>query len=75
MCFTDALPLDEVEGHFIRTVKGCVFSESQPTPLKEPLTLAAVSQVNKPIQSSSFTENLCFTAVKPGDIVAVTVFM
>ncbi|XP_051737376.1 uncharacterized protein LOC127505693 isoform X26 [Ctenopharyngodon idella] len=40
----DALPLDEVEGHFIRTEKGCVFSESQPTPLKEPLTLAAVSQ-------------------------------
>ncbi|KAK9953583.1 hypothetical protein ABG768_017567 [Culter alburnus] len=40
----DALPLDEVEGNFIRAVKGCVFSESQPTPLKEPLTLAAVSQ-------------------------------
>ncbi|XP_016406632.1 selenoprotein O-like [Sinocyclocheilus rhinocerous] len=41
---SDALPLDEVDGPVIRTVKGCVFSECQPTPLKEPLTLAAVSQ-------------------------------
>ncbi|RXN11886.1 seleno O-like protein [Labeo rohita] len=40
----DALPLDEVDDNFIRTVKGCVFSKCQPTPLKEPLTLAAVSQ-------------------------------
>ncbi|XP_050954206.1 protein adenylyltransferase SelO [Labeo rohita] len=39
-----ALPLDEVDDNFIRTVKGCVFSKCQPTPLKEPLTLAAVSQ-------------------------------
>ncbi|ROL51032.1 Selenoprotein O [Anabarilius grahami] len=39
-----SLPLDEAEGHFIRAVKGCVFSESLPTPLKEPLTLTAVSQ-------------------------------
>ncbi|XDV47014.1 hypothetical protein PO909_016771 [Leuciscus waleckii] len=70
----DALPLDEVDGNVIRTVKRSVFSESQPSPLKEPLTLAAVSQVNKPIHSSSFTENLCITAVKPGDIVAVTVY-
>ncbi|XP_043082552.1 protein adenylyltransferase SelO-like isoform X2 [Puntigrus tetrazona] len=40
----DALPLDEVDGRFIRAVKVCVFSQSQPTPLKDPLTLAAVSQ-------------------------------
>ncbi|XP_026056536.1 uncharacterized protein LOC113042150 isoform X2 [Carassius auratus] len=40
----DALPLDEVDGHVPRTVNRCVFSECQPTPLKEPLTLAAVSQ-------------------------------
>ncbi|CAM4577920.1 unnamed protein product [Leuciscus chuanchicus] len=40
----DALPLDEVDGNVIRTVKRSVFSESQPSPLKEPLTLAAVSQ-------------------------------
>ncbi|XP_077100289.1 protein nucleotidyltransferase YdiU-like isoform X2 [Siphateles boraxobius] len=40
----DALPLDEVDGNFIRTVNRCVFSESQPSPLKEPLTLAAVAQ-------------------------------
>lgn len=72
VCFTDTLPLDEVDGNVIRTVKRSVFSESQPSPLKEPLTLVAVSQVNKPIHSSSFTVNLCFTAVKPGDIVAVT---
>uniref|UniRef100_A0A672NN14 Selenoprotein O n=1 Tax=Sinocyclocheilus grahami TaxID=75366 RepID=A0A672NN14_SINGR len=39
-----ALPLDEVGGPVIRAVKGCVFAECQPTPLKEPLTLAAVSQ-------------------------------
>ncbi|XDV46857.1 hypothetical protein PO909_016680 [Leuciscus waleckii] len=38
----DALPLDD--GNVIRTVKRSVFSESQPSPLKEPLTLAAVSQ-------------------------------
>ncbi|XP_055037773.2 protein adenylyltransferase SelO isoform X2 [Misgurnus anguillicaudatus] len=40
---SDGLPLDEVDGDFIRTVKGCVFSECQPTPLKKPLTLAALS--------------------------------
>ncbi|KAI7792486.1 Uncharacterized protein IRJ41_015707, partial [Triplophysa rosa] len=39
----DVLPLDEVDGNFIRVVKRCVFSECQPTPLKAPLTLAAVS--------------------------------
>lgn len=46
MCVTDVLPLDEVDGNFNRVVKGCVFSECQPTPLKAPLTLAAVSLVN-----------------------------
>ncbi|XP_051971133.1 protein adenylyltransferase SelO-like [Xyrauchen texanus] len=40
----DALPLDAVDDNLIRPVKGCVFSESQPTPMKEPLTLAAVSK-------------------------------
>ncbi|XP_065150729.2 protein adenylyltransferase SelO-like isoform X2 [Paramisgurnus dabryanus] len=40
---SDCLPLDEVDGNFIRTVKSCVFSECQPTPLKKPLTLAALS--------------------------------
>ncbi len=58
VCCTDALPLEAVDGH----VKRCVFSECQPTPLKEPLTLAAVSQVIHP-------------SVKPGDITVVTVFL
>ncbi|XP_051543529.1 protein adenylyltransferase SelO-like isoform X2 [Myxocyprinus asiaticus] len=40
----DALPLDAVDGNLIRAVKGCVFSECQPTPMKGPLTLAAVSK-------------------------------
>ncbi|XP_056594019.1 protein adenylyltransferase SelO-like [Triplophysa dalaica] len=39
----DVLPLDEFDGNFNRVVTGCVFSECQPTPLKAPLTLAAVS--------------------------------
>lgn len=40
----DALPLDELDGPVSRPVRGCVFSGSRPTPLKEPLTLAAASQ-------------------------------
>lgn len=62
VCCTDALPLDEVDGNVIRTVKGCVFSDCKPTPLKEPLTLAAVSQVINPLHLGS------------GDIIVVTVF-
>lgn len=46
--FTDALPLDELDGPVSRPVRGCVFSGSRPTPLKEPLTLAAASQVIHP---------------------------
>lgn len=70
VCFTDALPLDEVDDNFIRTVKGCVFSKCQPTPLKEPLTLAAVSQVNKHLQKT-------WTSVKTGccNIVVITLFL
>lgn len=48
LCFllcTEAFPLDEVNGDFVRTVKNCVFSRSFPTPLKGPLRLAAVSKV------------------------------
>ncbi|XP_030625251.1 uncharacterized protein LOC115808117 [Chanos chanos] len=40
----DALPLDEIDGNFVRTVKRCIFSKSQPTKLLGPLTLAAVSR-------------------------------
>lgn len=68
VCFTDALPLDDVNDNFIRTVKRCVFSKCQPTPLKEPLTLAAVSQVNKHLQKTR-------TSVKTGccNIVVIPV--
>nr|XP_046227358.1 protein adenylyltransferase SelO-like isoform X1 [Scatophagus argus] len=40
----EALPVDEVDGNFVRTVKNCIFSKSIPTPLKIPLRLAAVSK-------------------------------
>uniref|UniRef100_A0A669BTQ6 Selenoprotein O n=1 Tax=Oreochromis niloticus TaxID=8128 RepID=A0A669BTQ6_ORENI len=36
-----ALPIDKVDGNFVRTVKNCIFSKSIPTPLKGPLRLAA----------------------------------
>uniref|UniRef100_A0A8C7S444 Selenoprotein O n=1 Tax=Oncorhynchus mykiss TaxID=8022 RepID=A0A8C7S444_ONCMY len=39
-----AFPLDQVDGIFVRSVKNCIFSESDPTPLKGPLRLAAVSK-------------------------------
>ncbi|XP_070784268.1 protein adenylyltransferase SelO-like [Enoplosus armatus] len=42
----EAFPIDEVDGNFVRTVKNCIFSKSIPTPLKGPLTLAAVSKVD-----------------------------
>uniref|UniRef100_A0A669CUH1 Selenoprotein O n=1 Tax=Oreochromis niloticus TaxID=8128 RepID=A0A669CUH1_ORENI len=37
----EALPIDKVDGNFVRTVKNCIFSKSIPTPLKGPLRLAA----------------------------------
>ncbi|KAJ8279246.1 hypothetical protein COCON_G00063120 [Conger conger] len=40
----DAFPLDEVRDNFVRTVNHCVFSVTQPTPLKGPLKVAAVSK-------------------------------
>uniref|UniRef100_A0A3Q0QXK8 Selenoprotein O n=1 Tax=Amphilophus citrinellus TaxID=61819 RepID=A0A3Q0QXK8_AMPCI len=40
----EALPVDKVDGNFVRTVKNCIFSKSIPTPLKGPLRLAAVSK-------------------------------
>ncbi|CAL8294045.1 unnamed protein product [Lota lota] len=40
----EAFPVDEVDGNYVRTVKNCVFSRSLPTPLKAPVTLAAVSK-------------------------------
>ncbi|KAL7887681.1 hypothetical protein AOLI_G00054020 [Acnodon oligacanthus] len=40
----DSLPLDEVKDNFVRTVKRCIFSQSQPTPLKGAVHLAAVSK-------------------------------
>ncbi|KAK2869839.1 hypothetical protein QQF64_022272 [Cirrhinus molitorella] len=73
----DALPLDEVDGNFIRTVKGCVFSECNPTPLKEPLTLAAVSQdvlrnildLNESvIQNEDFVHSVSGGKLFPGSI-------
>ncbi|XP_029384769.1 uncharacterized protein LOC115060800 [Echeneis naucrates] len=41
---TEAFPIDQVDGNFVRTVKNCVFSKSFPTPLRGPLRLAAVSK-------------------------------
>ncbi|XP_047014526.1 protein adenylyltransferase SelO isoform X2 [Ictalurus punctatus] len=40
----DSLPLDRVKDNAVRTVKRCVFSPSQPTPLRGKVQLAAVSQ-------------------------------
>lgn len=40
----EAFPLDRVDGIFVRSVKNCIFSESDPTPLKGPLRLVAVSK-------------------------------
>ncbi|XP_035613657.1 protein adenylyltransferase SelO-like isoform X2 [Oncorhynchus keta] len=40
----ESFPLDQVDGIFVRSVKNCIFSESDPTPLKGPLRLAAVSK-------------------------------
>ncbi|KAI1891341.1 hypothetical protein AGOR_G00142800 [Albula goreensis] len=40
----DAFRLDEIDNNSVRTVRNCVFSVSQPTPLKGPLRLAAVSK-------------------------------
>ncbi|XP_041824064.1 protein adenylyltransferase SelO-like isoform X2 [Melanotaenia boesemani] len=40
----ESLPVDDVNGNFVRTVKNCVFSKSVPTPLRGPLRLAAVSK-------------------------------
>ncbi|XP_024248596.1 protein adenylyltransferase SelO, mitochondrial isoform X2 [Oncorhynchus tshawytscha] len=40
----EAFPLDQVDGIFVRSVKNCIFSESDPTPLKGPLRLVAVSK-------------------------------
>ncbi|KAF4087773.1 hypothetical protein AMELA_G00074410 [Ameiurus melas] len=40
----DSLPLDGVKDNAVRTVKRCVFSPSQPTPLRGAVQLAAVSQ-------------------------------
>lgn len=40
----EALPVDEIDGNFVRTVKNCIFSKSNPTPLRGPLRLAAVSR-------------------------------
>lgn len=41
----EKLPVDEVDGNFVRTVKNCIFSKSIPTPLRGPLRLAAISKV------------------------------
>lgn len=41
----EKLPVDEVNGNFVRTVKNCIFSKSIPTPLRGPLRLAALSKV------------------------------
>uniref|UniRef100_A0A8C9ZPQ9 Selenoprotein O n=1 Tax=Sander lucioperca TaxID=283035 RepID=A0A8C9ZPQ9_SANLU len=40
----EAFPIDEVDGNFARSVKHCIFSKSNPTPLKDPLRLAAISK-------------------------------
>lgn len=40
----EKLPVDEVNGNFVRTVKNCIFSKSTPTPLRGPLRLAALSK-------------------------------
>ncbi|MED6279449.1 hypothetical protein CHARACLAT_000934 [Characodon lateralis] len=40
----EALPLDEIDGNFVRTVKNCILSRSNPTPLSGSLRLAAVSK-------------------------------
>ncbi|XP_036376885.1 protein adenylyltransferase SelO-like [Megalops cyprinoides] len=40
----DAFPLDEVRDNFVRGVKNCIFSVSEPTPLKGRLRVAAVSK-------------------------------
>ncbi|MEQ2224252.1 hypothetical protein ILYODFUR_005611 [Ilyodon furcidens] len=40
----EALPVDEIDGNFVRTVKNCIFSRSNPTPLSGSLRLAAVSK-------------------------------
>ncbi|KAL7874014.1 hypothetical protein SRHO_G00049840 [Serrasalmus rhombeus] len=40
----DSLPLDEVKDNFVRTVKRCIFSQCQPTPLKGAVHLAAISK-------------------------------
>lgn len=40
----DKLPVDEVNGNFVRTVRNCIFSKSTPTPLRGPLRLAALSK-------------------------------
>ncbi|XP_039645966.1 protein adenylyltransferase SelO-like isoform X2 [Perca fluviatilis] len=40
----EAFPIDEVDGNFARSVKHCIFSKSNPTPLKDPLRLAATSK-------------------------------
>uniref|UniRef100_A0A667YX21 Selenoprotein O n=1 Tax=Myripristis murdjan TaxID=586833 RepID=A0A667YX21_9TELE len=41
---SEAFPVDQVDGNFVRAVRNCVFSKSIPTPLKGPLRLAAVSK-------------------------------
>ncbi|XP_015246128.1 PREDICTED: UPF0061 protein YdiU isoform X2 [Cyprinodon variegatus] len=40
----EALPVDEIDSNLVRTVKSCVFSRSNPTPLRGSLRLAAVSK-------------------------------
>ncbi|KAA8580578.1 hypothetical protein FQN60_013536 [Etheostoma spectabile] len=40
----EAFPIDEVDGNFARSVKQCIFSKSNPTPLKDTLRLAATSK-------------------------------
>ncbi|XP_034145374.1 protein adenylyltransferase SelO-like [Esox lucius] len=40
----EAFPLDQVSGNFVRSVKNCIFSVSDPTPLRGPLMLGAVSK-------------------------------
>ncbi|KAI4893936.1 hypothetical protein NFI96_033171 [Prochilodus magdalenae] len=44
LCSPDSLPLDEVKENFVRTVKRCIFSQSQPTPLRGALHLGAISK-------------------------------
>lgn len=44
-CPAEALPVDEIDSNLVRTVKNCVFSKSNPTPLRGSLRLAAVSKV------------------------------